>query len=98
RTSHAPFPYTTHFRSRIVALVEIDAGQIVQGDGRLLAARSVDLLKDGEGPAQIHLGFIVAPDGQHDLAELIQTGRDLHVFLSKRSEEHTSELQSRENI
>src|SRR5206468_11162426 len=91
RTPHPPpstlFPYTTLFRSapEVVPLADaaVDEEDV---DGRAGAAQGFDLVVD-EGTERRHLGGRVH----------VGDDEDLHRAPS-RSEEHTSELQSRSDI
>src|SRR5690606_41579168 len=85
-----PFPYTTLFRSRQGLAVLEFAGQVARGFGPVqvvcMGLRSAAL--PGRRRGHIHL--------RHRGAESARAGLDAQGGL--RSEEHTSELQSRENL
>src|SRR3546814_10361880 len=90
------FPYTTLFRSEVLAEGEVlmhhaDAG----GDG---GARRAGGQAPPEGLDAARVGDIVAEKDRHQGglagAVLAQQGEDLAAAQLKRSEEHTSELQS----
>src|SRR3712207_7580763 len=79
------FPYTTLFRS--------------YGFDRWRAATNMYLLDDGRRSC-FFAGDTALSDDTHRLVEqhLHETGRQLDVALLPRSEEHTSELQSRQYL
>src|SRR2546430_3640620 len=80
------FPYTTLFRSLDVELVEIPAyGAAVHGGNR---RRGV-----GGGHPALGLAGGESPDGSQE-----EDARVLHTDSFRRSEEHTSELQSQSNL
>src|SRR5690606_41558920 len=86
------FPYTTLFRSvrarqvgDELAVLE-DAGRVRQVDQLLRVQRDRDLRRRRVG------ADVVA------LAVLAERDRRDHRYVALRSEEHTSELQSRENL
>src|SRR5690606_41898904 len=84
-TSPPPFPYTTLFRSGMEAVVAGVAEHVVAPlprDDDVVPGTTVDAVIAGTG-----LDEVVAVAAVHD-----------DVDLDVRSEEHTSELQSRENL
>src|SRR5690606_41962874 len=91
----ALFPYTTLFRSRVVGGLqrhvergEVVAGVVLEGDRRLIG---IGVLRNEVAPAQLGRVDPELVRGEIDdaLEEIARLGR---------SEEHTSELQSRENL
>src|SRR5690606_40228642 len=95
--SSTPFPYTTLFRS-VVNLVQTGAGNTVLQGFRLDLAQGVMELS----------GVIIEPPKAHEAGQVgmqpkpaggeRQHGQITQGFCRGRSEEHTSELQSRENL
>src|SRR2546422_2812952 len=81
------FPYTTLFRSDVHVIVAVHADPAHDQHPGLLAAHVLEHLL--EGLAVEERGLDVLPFGLGDLAT------DVEVRHEKRSEEHTSELQSR---
>src|SRR5207302_11102254 len=95
---HSPlFPYTTLFRS----YADHYHGHVAQGEGRLfgglvlaqafIAAARTDVNCDVHS---MH-GYFLRPGKPDDVIYGVERLRDGRTF---RSEEHTSELQSRENL
>src|SRR5690606_41725233 len=88
------FPYTTLFRSdapaQLLVVVALQAGAAGMREQHLVAAVAAHVLLVGAADVADHvreqLGVRVAP---------VQVRHHLHA---RRSEEHTSELQSRENL
>src|SRR5687768_17653240 len=76
-----PFPYTTLFRS-VGAQIDVLAARLLRGH---VARRSDDVPGGERAAAARHLRY----------AEVEQLPREAPVELAERSEEHTSELQSR---
>src|SRR5690606_41768548 len=91
---HPRFPYTTLFRSRLEAQREDPHEEVADLAELLLRGRSLpDPIELGEQLAQRvdgHLGLHGGHGGE-------RAGRASRVERA-RSEEHTSELQSRENL
>src|SRR5690606_41442843 len=84
------FPYTTLFRSR----EQLSAGRDVRGIKRGYQFDKVEMVK-----------FVHPDTSREEHARLIQEAGDVlealglpYRILQMRSEEHTSELQSRENL
>src|SRR5690606_41589096 len=79
------FPYTTLFRSRIAG-VQVEAPD--------LGGRDVDVVRAGQ------VGRLRRPQEAEAVGQDLQDAvtEDLFAALRLRSEEHTSELQSRENL
>src|SRR5690606_39723989 len=89
-TMSSLLPYTTLFRSD-EDLIEVVVGSIIKLDG---AVHQTELLgAQNEAAGGIH--FTQAELGKHVLDHVVGAGDHQHVA---RSEEHTSELQSRENL
>src|SRR5690606_41635274 len=92
-TYSTPFPYTTLFRSMRTSLLDTLLEAAVRNVGR----GSTDL-------AIYEIGSVTRPTGPLSSSPLPPPGRlpepvDLEaVRAAVRSEEHTSELQSRENL
>src|SRR3712207_8689596 len=82
------FPYTTLFRS---ALVPEQDGE---GEDRLEVAH--------EGPGRLRAGSLrpvhVQGQAEYEPASLVALAEPLHALRIGRSEEHTSELQSRQYL
>src|SRR5690606_41293105 len=80
-----PFPYTTLFRS------------LVMGTHPTLAQR---LAQTGQGHADLRTRTFLGRRGEVQIRQLLQQAMQLLAAqrLGQRSEEHTSELQSRENL
>src|SRR5690606_39467946 len=88
-----PFPYTTLFRSEEEGVEQLRR----VGMGRVLENAA---MADGDRRA---LGRVDDLDGnagllEHEHVVFVAVGLDRALALGKRSEEHTSELQSRENL
>src|SRR5436309_4778764 len=78
------FPYTTLFRSR----------PLTRGGRRARVLRRPDVARSPEHPAKAHALRVQRGGIAHH-----QAGRGGHLTCDgSRSEEHTSELQSRENL
>src|SRR5690606_41726356 len=92
----SPFPYPPLFRSLGVGAHEVDVeipDAVDQGAGLVVAlARAGEVI--GEPAAQV-AGLADVDDAVEPVAHDVDAGRVRHVA---RSEEHTSELQSRENL
>src|SRR5690606_40726488 len=78
------FPYTTLFRSQPHGEVGVDAGAVGEHHGVLLDRRHPGAQVQGDATPLELLGGVGAELGRERLED--------------RSEEHTSELQSRENL
>src|SRR5690606_41958318 len=89
--SSPPFPYTTLFRSRIQQKYKIPAEACFADWEDLLAK-----------PQLADAALVCTQDRMHTGPALKALNSGYHVMLEKpmatRSEEHTSELQSRENL
>src|SRR2546427_9861861 len=88
------FPYTTLFRSGVVALLDLE-GHLV-GAAMLGAAQRTDGARDG----RIHIAARARDHARREgggveLMLCIEVERGVH---GARSEEHTSELQSQSNL
>src|SRR5690606_41800712 len=99
------FPYTTLFRSVTPGVIELkeDRGGTVRrgrdliaglGDLQLIAARRVPP-HDTEHDSDDECGRRECGHGEQQRARWPRTGRTPFAFRVLRSEEHTSELQSR---
>src|SRR3712207_9094642 len=88
------FPYTTLFRSRDT--VAVPAGRVTvevwRGPEYGVARREFEARAGEVTPIRVALTRLV------DLAVRGWWGGDLHVHMNYRSEEHTSELQSRQYL
>src|SRR5690606_41661567 len=84
------FPYTTLFRSGLHGVLDKCAGELSHGQKQWLEIAIV-VLQDPK------LMLIDEPAAGMSDRETEKTG-ELLLELSTRSEEHTSELQSRENL
>src|SRR5690606_39637146 len=94
----APFPYPTLFRSAALLLVLLTAGPLHgqltppdTTDGRELVDRVVAVVGDT---------VLLLSDVQEELSQMAAAGQlpNDPAARDARSEEHTSELQSRENL
>src|SRR3712207_7262477 len=80
------FPYTTLFRSGLRRHLELDRDR---------ARVAPDELRVARGPGVAHVERL----GEHeDGGEVALAERGLAALLAERSEEHTSELQSRQYL
>src|SRR5690606_41838902 len=85
------FPYTTLFRSHVL---ESRLAGVVEGDVRRDGRARLDALEAVDAGLVTPLDLLVDRDelpGAHETGGVVVSGLD-------RSEEHTSELQSRENL
>src|SRR5690606_42061077 len=87
------FPYTTLFRSSMAAALGVLGTVPVAGQGRRIAVLG-DMLELGPAGGDLHRGLARAVTG--NMIDLVFCCGPL--MRSLRSEEHTSELQSRENL
>src|SRR5690606_42032436 len=83
-----PFPYTALFRPLLGVLLSLGT------QAALTAADTPDTRSWATLPARIAIGRVTVPPGEHEVVLQAQNVRR----KTKRSEEHTSELQSREKI
>src|SRR5690606_41759478 len=94
----ALFPYTTLFRSALGDQVEPVVEELAeQSEDRVVGRRIPNVrrnVRQQDGRA-IHLDAVVFERG---IQEGLLAGVALRVRVEIRSEEHTSELQSRENL
>src|SRR5690606_41267427 len=89
--THSPLlPYTTLFRSRVLA------GPTCS---QILACLGADVLRidPPEFPEIIEQYLVTGMGKRSAVADLNERGDEVRT-LARRSEEHTSELQSRENL
>src|SRR5690606_40823486 len=90
------FPYTTLFRSppsyRFDLSIEED---FVEEVGRMIGYDRIPAVP-GHSPA--HLGSATELEVDHERLADVLVARGYHEVVTYRSEEHTSELQSRENL
>src|SRR5690606_41381274 len=92
------FPYTTLFRSqrrsRVAAVIGADLVDLVQHDDRIHRAGFLDRPNDPAGQ-RTDVRTPMTPD-----LRLVTDAAERHpdVLATERSEEHTSELQSREKL
>src|SRR5690606_41130583 len=94
--SHTLFPYTTLFRSGDDLAVLRVAGRGTGGDDLRPGVRVVRTGR-GDLAAGRRPGVVVEPGGDENRTG-IRTRAELRPHGHRRSEEHTSELQSRENL
>src|SRR5690606_41671464 len=80
------FPYTTLFRSAPLGIGEVRQPRVVVGSAVAVVDLEVELIGGDQG--EHHAVLVDAEAAEHG------AGAD----AAKRSEEHTSELQSRENL
>src|SRR5690606_42023123 len=87
-----PFPYTTLFRS----IVPVHGGDVVAIGAVLRSQLPVATEDVAGGPAQHFdaIGRLV----DHHVDDLLRLTEEVFQRRDVRSEEHTSELQSRENL
>src|SRR3712207_7433049 len=82
------FPYTTLFRSQVEA-----------DDRPEVAAEGLDAADDARAAAEGHHGdAALGADGEGGADLIVRAGREDGVGRRGRSEEHTSELQSRQYL
>src|SRR5690606_42085451 len=96
-TRDTPRPYTTLFRSE--SGIEAWAGSLLITTLKHGALYRVPLAEDGQSAAGDPLMYFNTQNRYRDLA-VSPDGRTIYIATdnSGRSEEHTSELQSRENL
>src|SRR5690606_41219411 len=80
------FPYTTLFRSQNVEFLMLNS--FIQDDMARIS-------KEAE---TFSITFPILKDEDQTVAKSLGVERTAEVFIINRSEEHTSELQSRENL
>src|SRR3712207_7316935 len=84
------FPYTTLFRSRLDAVPEV-----LEADVLVLGVLVVVVVGDGDGDGRRAQAFA---DEREREAAAERRREDDALFRTRRSEEHTSELQSRQYL
>src|SRR5690606_41647084 len=84
-------PYTTLFRSKAVKLLRVDH------DARLVQCRQLHRALDDVGVENLRDNH-VSDFGAHGFSSPLRFFHESAGQLRVRSEEHTSELQSRENL
>src|SRR5690606_41173522 len=86
------FPYTTLFRSESLGLVGLEA----------MSCGTPVIASNMAGPQTYIVngmnGFLFSPGNSKELAQYIKKYFAMTADQKTRSEEHTSELQSRENL
>src|SRR5690606_39937123 len=85
------FPYTTLFRSGLISAHTVPSGGTSDYGPEMIHAAAKGELYQCFVRADATLPFMIMPDGIQALIKLAEAPRE-------RSEEHTSELQSRENL
>src|SRR3546814_3694693 len=104
--TYTPFPYTTLFRSHYraaplakhIKYLERDGVSRDGRDASMFDARTDRADRDAFAGRceddRHHFRFIVSPEDAGDMEDLRSFTRELMADAAKRSEEHTSELQS----
>src|SRR5439155_19771727 len=87
------FPYTTLFRSQLVILgVVTDAREVAQNPRQRISAVHDDVA------FEVIIGRVFAREREQRIGEFANVFEGLHIDVRLRSEEHTSELQSRGHL
>src|SRR5690606_41862612 len=92
------YPYTTLFRSKVLNLYEM-LHHYLEYQREVITRRTKFELRKAEERAHILEGYRIALDHIDEIIQLIRNAESDQVAkVQLRSEEHTSELQSRENL